>query len=1018
LAAANSNRQKFNQQKGFLSMRIVIDFQSCQSGSRLGGIGRYSIELAKAMARANSKHELWLVLSNLLPTAEAEVRYEFANLIPQDKIRVFDAPSGIAGLTGNKTKVRAAELIREDFLSRLKPDIVHITSLIEGLSEDVITSVGQVFPGSRTAVTLYDLIPFVQRDRYLTTSDILHHYLGKIENLKKAGLLLSISEFSRREAIDVLGIHPDKIINISSAAEKRFRLMNVSPEVAAELRQRYGVRKNFLMYTGSFDQRKNHVNLIKAFGLLPSSVRKDHQLLIVGNGWDGIYQQLREVGRKSGLGEGELLFAGHVSDADLLPLYNLCDLFVFPSLAEGFGLPVLEAMSCGTPAICSNCTSLPEVIGWKEAQFDPHKPESIAKTMHRALSDNDFKAALRARGLEQSKKFSWDASARKAIEGFERLEDRLRKRIAVSMDNAGVKTAGLSVATISAPNLVEELAKLEGITTLPDGALQEMASCIGLNIHQAETMAAIAAGECSNLRVGWVTTWNTRCGIASYSQFLIDHFSANVTVFAPEAEWTTQADATNIKRCWESGISDDLTRLFAEIKRKSIEVLIVQFNYSFFDFAKFSTFIQDVTACAIRVFVTFHSTHDPSESKRLINIVPALTQCRGLMVHSLKDVKVLRALGLSNNTIFVPQGVVRIKPSSISNLDFMGKTVIATYGFALPGKGMKEMLEAFAILDRSEKGFHLLMVNAEYPAKQSAEIISDVQTRAAELGIADKVTVISDYLKDESSLGYLQHADLIVYAYQNTGESSSAAVRMGIAAGRPVTVTPLSIFDDVAGSVYKLPGISPDDIALGIKETLSLLKNNDPLAQNIAHSALLWRSAHDYASIARHLYWLAAKPKLQKTDYYIPPTFDLTQSSQPLDLMASGTALKTIVGEKYENKIRSTGREGNLMHGPFIAVGQGSYKAIIKGEMGSGGSGNAKADIAINSGTRILSEIDIASITADGTLAELFFRVPEGGCSDLEVRVQVSEKSDILISVVKLAPIEIRNDQSKVAILA
>src|ERR1022692_1843846 len=106
-------------------MRIAIDMQSAQSGSRMGGIGRYSIELAKAMARNSRGHDLWRVMNNLLPLPIVDVRCAFSDLLPQDRIRVFDAHSGIAEHGNNKAKVRAAELIREDFICGLKPDVVH-----------------------------------------------------------------------------------------------------------------------------------------------------------------------------------------------------------------------------------------------------------------------------------------------------------------------------------------------------------------------------------------------------------------------------------------------------------------------------------------------------------------------------------------------------------------------------------------------------------------------------------------------------------------------------------------------------------------------------------------------------------------------------------------------------------------------------------------------------------------------------------------------------------------------------
>lgn len=169
-------------------MRLVIDLQGCQSGSKRGGIGRYSMELAKAMARAPRGHDLWLVLSALMPESIAEIRDAFDGLIHKDRIQVFELPQHIDMRTSHPSRVRAAEIIREDFLHCLQPDFVHVTSLFEGFDEDVATSIGQCFVGSKTAVTLYDLIPLVHSALYFADRKRRDFYEHKIQNIKNAGL--------------------------------------------------------------------------------------------------------------------------------------------------------------------------------------------------------------------------------------------------------------------------------------------------------------------------------------------------------------------------------------------------------------------------------------------------------------------------------------------------------------------------------------------------------------------------------------------------------------------------------------------------------------------------------------------------------------------------------------------------------------------------------------------------------------------------------------------------------------
>lgn len=986
-------------------MRIVMDLQSCQSGSRLGGIGRYSIELAKAMARQGGKHDFWIVLNSLLPHAIAETRHAFSDLIPQDRIRVFETPPGIAELTNNKAKVRAAELIREQYLNSLSPDMVHISSLFEGLQEDVITSVGNLFSGSRTAVTLYDLIPLIQRERYLGNNDALNHYLGKIENLKKAGLLLSISEFSREEAIDVLGISPSNIVNISSAADKRFQPIEIREELSKQLLGKYGISRKFLMYTGSFDQRKNHPNLIKAFGLIPENIRKSYQLVIVGNGWDSLYKDLNDLGKKSGLSADDLVFAGHVSDADLLPLYNLCDLFVFPSLAEGFGLPVLEAMSCGTPTICSDCTSLPEVIGWSEATFDPRDPESIARKISQALTHPGFTDSLRMHGLKQAKKFSWDESAKRTISAFESQIEALPKVDGKMLPGLGKIYAQASRESIEPTALIEKIAELYEISTLPDEALLEMAQSIASNQHQTESAIAIANGNTLNYKTGWVTTWNTKCGIASYSKFLVNHFPAEVIIFAPEADDLVHVDESNVIRCWQSGKPDNLHRLLKEVKRSKIEALVIQFNYSFFDFPSFSLFLQDVTSHGVRVFITFHSTFDPSSTKRLANLKEALALCDGLIVHSIGDVTTLRKLGLVNSIDYLPQGIIDTQPAVINGLDFKDKRVIATYGFALPSKGLKEVVEAFSnLINDDGPHFHLLMVNSEYPDPISASLLHDIRTRLRELKIEDHATLVSDYLPDEISLGYLQKADLIIYAYQATGESSSAAVRMGIAAKRPVAVTPSEIFKDVESAVFLLAGSDVVAITNGIRSILELNATNDVAAVKVAESSKLWVLSHLYASLSKHLFWLISKPKLMRMNYVLPMLFSMSPTSEKQCFLGSNSELKTTVGEKIGSIVHTTNRDGYLLFGPYLSVASGDYQVVIYGDIRSGKLGTASVDVAIRNGALVLAKGTLEGANSHGVVSVLSFIIPEGGCTDLEVRVWVSDDTDLQVSMIEIAP--------------
>lgn len=457
-------------------MRIVIDMQGAQStGSRNRGIGRYTQAIAKGLVRNRGEHEIVLALSGLFPETIEPIREAFSELLPFENIRVWHAAGPVTHADkSNDWRRRAAELGYESFLCALKPDFVYVTSLIEGLGDDAVTGIHRLQHQIPVAVTLYDLIPYINPTPYLDNPVVKSWYLEKIEHLRRADLWLGISESSRQEGITHLGLSADWSINIGTDADDSFRSIEVSPERESALRKQYGLTKPFTLYTGGIDHRKNVEGLIRAYALLPEEVRRGHQLAIVCSVQPANRQELERLAQRQGLGKGEVVLTGFVSDEDLLFFYNLCELFVFPSWHEGFGLPALEAMRCGAPVIGANTSSLPEVIGWDDAMFDPHSDTAIAEAMQRALTNAPFREALIQHGKEQSRRFSWDESARRTIGAMERWHVQ-GKQPASQRDSQRLKLAYVSplppartgIADYSA-ELLPELAKFYDIDVIVD----------------------------------------------------------------------------------------------------------------------------------------------------------------------------------------------------------------------------------------------------------------------------------------------------------------------------------------------------------------------------------------------------------------------------------------------------------------------------------------------------------------------------------------------------------------------
>ncbi len=420
-------------------MRLVIDLQAAQGGNSTRGIGRYARELALAMARRPGRHDVIVALNGGLPTET--LRTTLAAVLPPENIRLWHAPGGTAAATAihgtaaataAPARRHAAEAIRAEFLAALRPDLLHVSSIFEGWSEDAVT----FWPAWRerppTLATGYDLIPLIRRADYLDSAwkqgGLDRWYLRCLHQLRLCDAALAISASSRRELIDHLGMEPNHVFNISAGIGPEFRPPHLSAADRAALLRRLGLPPDPILFLGGGDIRKNEAGLIRAYALLPAALRARHKLAIVRKGDPA---PLHEAARAAGLAPDALTLVDFVPDADLPGLYESCALFVLPSLHEGFGLPAAEAMACGAPTIASNTTSLPEVIGRPDALFNPAEPAAIAARMQAVLENPALRADLAAHALRQAARFNWPDCAARAWAALEATHERLRPRNAV-----------------------------------------------------------------------------------------------------------------------------------------------------------------------------------------------------------------------------------------------------------------------------------------------------------------------------------------------------------------------------------------------------------------------------------------------------------------------------------------------------------------------------------------------------------------------------------------------------------
>ena len=405
-------------------MRIVLDCQSLQSDSRKRGIGRYTRCVLSALGPYTANHEFILLFNARLSSTLDQARSEAAELLPQAQIAVFEVPAPTAGYSlSNGLRRDLAELIREQFIAELRPDVVHVFSLFEGFVDNVVTSIGRLPSSYPVSSTFFDLIPLLNPEEYLDDNPIFRsYYLKRVEQMKQSQRLLAISAFSAREASDNLD-YPKRHIVEAPLGPMQQQGTGILSDQETDLQLRgLGLSPNYVLYVGGSDRRKNLPRLLEAWCQLPSDLQVLHPLVMAGSMPEGDIAHLKAIAQQSENAD-RVIMLGQVSDAELRGLYRGCSVFVFPSWHEGFGLPALEAMVEGVAVIAANTSSLPEVVGLDEALFNPFEATDIAAHLQRVLTDSDFRQRLIDHGSVHSQLFSWPRTAGATVACWEEMHE-------------------------------------------------------------------------------------------------------------------------------------------------------------------------------------------------------------------------------------------------------------------------------------------------------------------------------------------------------------------------------------------------------------------------------------------------------------------------------------------------------------------------------------------------------------------------------------------------------------------
>jgi alpha-1,3-rhamnosyl/mannosyltransferase len=352
------------------------------------GIGRYVVSLARAMAPLLAQDERLVLLRD----PRQPSHWDLQPVVGQ-RVRTVDVP------------VSPFSLRQQWFIPRL----------LRGLDADLYHSPYYLMPYCSdipTVLTVYDLIPLLFPQLVSARARLLFRWMTALA-LRAADCVIAISEATRRDLQTVYRLPCDKVVVIPLSADPAFYPRH--PTEVRSVRGKHGLPEQYLLYLGSNKPHKNLTCLVEAFSVIGHHL--PYFVLVVAGVWDSRYPEPHQ--RAAGLGLNESIrWLGSVPETDLPALYTGATAFVFPSLFEGFGLPVLEAMACGTPVACSETSSLPEVAGDAALLFDPTSTESIADVLLCLLDSSDLRAKLRARGLRRANQFSWTQTAHETLHRY------------------------------------------------------------------------------------------------------------------------------------------------------------------------------------------------------------------------------------------------------------------------------------------------------------------------------------------------------------------------------------------------------------------------------------------------------------------------------------------------------------------------------------------------------------------------------------------------------------------------
>ena len=380
-------------------MKILFDGRSVGSVEKLTGVGQYSSNLIKNLQYIDSSNTYEFFFTGIKDVYNFNLYKQVLGL----NIRNVKIPNKVLNLLSSFTGKTLLPL--DIFLG--SPDIIHSLApliFLSGVSK------------SKLIVTVHDLTFLVHPETHIPITLEINKTIHK--TLKSADAIIADSMATKKDIIRLIGINEKKIYVIPLAAREEFKPVN-NKFVINEAKKKFHINGSYIIFLGSLEPRKNIVRLLKAYSDLKSKKKIKEKLVIVGQkGW--LYNPIFSEVRANKI-ESDVIFTDYIPTSDVVKLINGAKLLIYPSIYEGFGLPILEAMACGTPVITSNISSMPEAGGDAAYYINPLNVSSISEGLLTVLNSRSLQRELSKKGLIQARKFSWEKTAKQTLSVYKEL---------------------------------------------------------------------------------------------------------------------------------------------------------------------------------------------------------------------------------------------------------------------------------------------------------------------------------------------------------------------------------------------------------------------------------------------------------------------------------------------------------------------------------------------------------------------------------------------------------------------